>query len=129
MQTLVHFPHLDLRTQSVTARLTLAAQVWPQAKAAVVVPAISPTAKVCSLVMGISVTLILFCSHFHQVVDDKAAGKMSPIVKMGTANGVKVKLPSGGRGQRGSFHQGGGGEGEASIRGAGAKGRGVYCML
>lgn len=35
------------------------------------------------------------------MVDDKAAGKMSPIVKMGTANGVKVKLPSAGWGRRG----------------------------
>lgn len=69
---------------------SFAFQVWPQAKDAVVVPAISPTAKVCSLVMGITVTLILFCSHFHQAVDDKAAGKLSPIVRMGTANGVKV---------------------------------------
>ena len=67
-----------------------AMQVWPQAQNAIVVPAITPTAKVCSLVMGITVTLILFCSHFHQAVDDKAAGKLSPIVKIGTANGVKV---------------------------------------
>jgi 2-carboxy-1,4-naphthoquinone phytyltransferase len=43
-----------------------------------------------SLIVGISTSLILFCSHFHQVEDDLAAGKLSPIVRMGTEMGVKV---------------------------------------
>jgi 2-carboxy-1,4-naphthoquinone phytyltransferase len=43
-----------------------------------------------SLIIGISTSLILFCSHFHQVKDDLAAGKRSPIVRMGTELGVKV---------------------------------------
>jgi 2-carboxy-1,4-naphthoquinone phytyltransferase len=43
-----------------------------------------------SLIIGISTSLILFCSHFHQVKDDLAAGKLSPIVRMGTAMGVTV---------------------------------------
>ena len=34
--------------------------------------------------------LFLFCSHFHQVKDDLAAGKRSPIVRLGTATGAKV---------------------------------------
>ena len=43
-----------------------------------------------SLIIGISTSLILFCSHFHQVKDDLAAGKLSPIVRMGTKMGAKV---------------------------------------
>lgn len=43
-----------------------------------------------STIVGISTSIILFCSHFHQVEDDLAAGKRSPIVRMGTANGAKV---------------------------------------
>ena len=43
-----------------------------------------------SLIIGISTSLILFCSHFHQVKDDLAAGKLSPIVRMGTKMGARV---------------------------------------
>ncbi|QIZ72028.1 2-carboxy-1,4-naphthoquinone phytyltransferase [Oxynema aestuarii] len=43
-----------------------------------------------SVVVGMATTLILFCSHFHQVDDDLAAGKRSPIVRMGTATGAKL---------------------------------------
>jgi 2-carboxy-1,4-naphthoquinone phytyltransferase len=43
-----------------------------------------------ALIIGISTSLILFCSHFHQVKDDLAAGKSSPIVRMGTELGAKV---------------------------------------
>jgi 2-carboxy-1,4-naphthoquinone phytyltransferase len=43
-----------------------------------------------SAIIGISTSLILFCSHFHQVKDDLAAGKRSPIVRMGTELGAKV---------------------------------------
>lgn len=40
--------------------------------------------------IGITTSLILFCSHFHQVEDDLAAGKRSPIVRMGTKRGAQV---------------------------------------
>jgi 1,4-dihydroxy-2-naphthoate phytyltransferase len=40
--------------------------------------------------IGITTSLILFCSHFHQVDDDLAAGKRSPIVRMGTGRGSQV---------------------------------------
>ncbi len=43
-----------------------------------------------SLIIGISTSIILFCSHFHQVKDDLAAGKRSPIVSMGSELGAKV---------------------------------------
>jgi 2-carboxy-1,4-naphthoquinone phytyltransferase len=37
-----------------------------------------------SVIVGILTSLILFCSHFHQVADDVAAGKKSPVVRLGT---------------------------------------------
>jgi 2-carboxy-1,4-naphthoquinone phytyltransferase len=40
--------------------------------------------------VGITTSLILLCSHFHQVEDDRAAGKRSPIVRMGTKLGAEV---------------------------------------
>ena len=43
-----------------------------------------------STIIGISTSIILFCSHFHQVEDDVAAGKRSPIVRLGTAKGAIV---------------------------------------
>ena len=43
-----------------------------------------------STIVGISTSIILFCSHFHQVEDDLAAGKLSPIVRLGTNTGAKV---------------------------------------
>ncbi|MEQ8753578.1 MAG: 2-carboxy-1,4-naphthoquinone phytyltransferase [Coleofasciculus sp. G1-WW12-02] len=43
-----------------------------------------------SMIIGISTSIILFCSHFHQVEDDIAAGKRSPIVVLGTQRGAKL---------------------------------------
>ncbi|CAM6127962.1 unnamed protein product [Calypogeia fissa] len=43
-----------------------------------------------SVLVGITTSLILFCSHFHQIEGDFLAGKLSPLVRMGTANGSKV---------------------------------------
>jgi 1,4-dihydroxy-2-naphthoate octaprenyltransferase len=43
-----------------------------------------------SIIVGIATSVILFCSHFHQVEDDAAAGKRSPIVRLGTQRGSKV---------------------------------------
>lgn len=45
---------------------------------------------VVSAIIGISTSIILFCSHFHQVEDDLAAGKRSPIVRLGTARGAQL---------------------------------------
>jgi 2-carboxy-1,4-naphthoquinone phytyltransferase len=50
----------------------------------------SATSLIASIILGLTTTLILFCSHFHQVEDDRAAGKRSPIVRLGTARGAKV---------------------------------------
>lgn len=43
-----------------------------------------------SAIIGISTSIILFCSHFHQVEDDLSAGKRSPIVRLGTSRGAKL---------------------------------------
>lgn len=43
-----------------------------------------------SVIIGITTSIILFCSHFHQAEDDLAAGKYSPIVRLGTAKGSKL---------------------------------------
>ncbi|MGG6293099.1 2-carboxy-1,4-naphthoquinone phytyltransferase [Leptolyngbya sp. AN02str] len=50
----------------------------------------SLTALAASVVVGISTTLVLFCSHFHQVADDIAAGKRSPIVRLGTQRAANL---------------------------------------
>jgi 1,4-dihydroxy-2-naphthoate octaprenyltransferase len=44
----------------------------------------SLTSQLASIILGMTTSLILFCSHFHQVKDDLAAGKRSPIVRLGT---------------------------------------------
>lgn len=41
-------------------------------------------------IVGIATTLVLFCSHFHQVEDDLKAGKKSPIVRLGTRRGAQL---------------------------------------
>ncbi|XP_010917310.1 2-carboxy-1,4-naphthoquinone phytyltransferase, chloroplastic isoform X2 [Elaeis guineensis] len=45
-----------------------------------------------SVLVGLTTTLILFCSHFHQIDGDRAVGKMSPLVRIGTRAGSKVFL-------------------------------------
>jgi 1,4-dihydroxy-2-naphthoate octaprenyltransferase len=50
----------------------------------------SVTSLIASIILGISTSIILFCSHFHQVADDLAAGKRSPIVRMGTDRGAQL---------------------------------------
>lgn len=52
--------------------------------------AFSPLAFAVATFVGFTTTLILFCSHFHQVADDLAAGKRSPIVRLGTARGANL---------------------------------------
>ena len=47
-----------------------------------------------SLLLGtgpaLSITLVLFCSHFHQIKEDKKYGKYSPLVLMGTKKSAKL---------------------------------------
>ncbi|MBW4466193.1 MAG: 2-carboxy-1,4-naphthoquinone phytyltransferase [Pegethrix bostrychoides GSE-TBD4-15B] len=50
----------------------------------------SAEALAASLLLGVSTSLILFCSHFHQVADDLAAGKRSPVVRLGTKRAAQL---------------------------------------
>ncbi|MBD6617833.1 2-carboxy-1,4-naphthoquinone phytyltransferase [Komarekiella sp. 'clone 1'] len=52
----------------------------------------SITSLAASIIVGIVTSLILFCSHFHQVKDDIAAGKRSPIVRLGTAKAAQLLI-------------------------------------
>jgi 1,4-dihydroxy-2-naphthoate phytyltransferase len=47
-------------------------------------------ALAASVVVGMATSLILFCSHFHQVEDDQAAGKRSPVVRLGTRRSARL---------------------------------------
>lgn len=49
----------------------------------------SPNFLAASIIVGIVTSVILFCSHFHQVEDDAAVGKRSPIVRLGTERGAR----------------------------------------
>jgi len=50
----------------------------------------SATTFAASVIVGVATSIILFCSHFHQVDDDLAAGKKSPIVRLGTKKGAEL---------------------------------------
>ncbi len=50
----------------------------------------SLSSQLAGIMIGITTTLVLFCSHFHQVMDDIAAGKRSPIVRLGTRRGAAL---------------------------------------
>ncbi|WCJ18762.1 2-carboxy-1 4-naphthoquinone phytyltransferase chloroplastic [Euphorbia peplus] len=43
-----------------------------------------------SVLVGFTTSLILLCSHFHQIEEDKAVGKISPLVRLGTEGGSRV---------------------------------------
>ena len=47
-----------------------------------------------SLLLGsgssLATTLVLFCSHFHQIKEDKKNGKISPLVRLGAKKGAKL---------------------------------------
>ncbi|KAK7319450.1 hypothetical protein RJT34_04171 [Clitoria ternatea] len=56
---------------------------------------LSGTVLSASVLVGFTTSLILFCSHFHQVEGDEEVGKMSPLVRLGTERGadlVKVAI-------------------------------------
>lgn len=50
----------------------------------------SSTVLSVSVLVGVTTTLILFCSHFHQIDGDWEVGKMSPLVRIGTKRGSEV---------------------------------------
>uniref|UniRef100_A0A6N2LJK1 Uncharacterized protein n=1 Tax=Salix viminalis TaxID=40686 RepID=A0A6N2LJK1_SALVM len=61
---------------------------WQQHKMSIL--PLTGTILSASLLVGFTTTLILFCSHFHQVEEDKAVGKFSPLVRLGTERGSGV---------------------------------------
>ncbi|MBW4580436.1 MAG: 2-carboxy-1,4-naphthoquinone phytyltransferase [Tildeniella nuda ZEHNDER 1965/U140] len=64
--------------------LAFAAAYYSQTKA------VSSANFAASAIVGVSTSLILFCSHFHQEDDDAAVGKRSPIVRLGTKRAAQL---------------------------------------
>ena len=60
----------------------------------VIAPAAEAVPWGAALVLGsgpaLATTLVLFCSHFHQVEQDAAHGKQSPVVRLGTARAASL---------------------------------------
>ncbi len=54
--------------------------------------AVVPWAAALQLGSGpaLATTLVLFCSHFHQVAEDAAHGKRSPVVRLGTGRAAAL---------------------------------------
>ncbi len=50
----------------------------------------TPLVGVTSVLVGVVTSLILFCSHFNQVTEDQAAGKLSPVVRLGTERSAQL---------------------------------------
>ncbi|CAL4929508.1 unnamed protein product [Urochloa decumbens] len=55
---------------------------------------LTKTVIASSVLVGLTTTLILFCSHFHQIDGDLAVGKMSPLVRVGTEAGSRIVMVS-----------------------------------
>jgi len=52
--------------------------------------AVTAAAAAAAAVVGATTTSVLFCSHFHQIEGDAAAGKRSPLVRLGARRGYQV---------------------------------------
>jgi 1,4-dihydroxy-2-naphthoate phytyltransferase len=65
-----------------TAAALLALAPASQTSSAAVIP--WGTAFLLGSGPALATTLVLFCSHFHQVAEDAAHGKFSPVVRLGT---------------------------------------------
>lgn len=58
--------------------------------AAPLLAGVSPLVVLLAVLVGLTTSVILFCSHWHQIKGDRAAGKMSPLVRIGTAQACEV---------------------------------------
>ena len=58
--------------------------------AAVAAPALPPSIWLLGIMVGTTTSIILFCSHFHQIDGDTAAGKRSPLVRLGLGRAVRL---------------------------------------
>jgi 1,4-dihydroxy-2-naphthoate octaprenyltransferase len=64
---------------------------------------IGTAAWTSSALVGSSIAVILFCSHFHQIEGDLAAGKASPLTRLGLDQGLMVRSLPGHRFPGGLF--------------------------
>jgi 1,4-dihydroxy-2-naphthoate octaprenyltransferase len=71
-----------------TAAALLAVAPPPAGAAAAAIP--WGTAVVLGAGPALATTLVLFCSHFHQVAEDAAHGKRSPVVRLGSARAAAL---------------------------------------
>lgn len=62
----------------------------PSAASALAGPIPWKTALLLGSGPAVATTLVLFCSHFHQVEQDASHGKRSPVVKLGTASAAAL---------------------------------------
>ncbi|XP_034679116.1 2-carboxy-1,4-naphthoquinone phytyltransferase, chloroplastic isoform X1 [Vitis riparia] len=69
---------------------TTAFYLMQTATSEMISPLVTATVLSASLLVGFTTTLILFCSHFHQVEGDRAVGKMSPLVRLDTEKGSRI---------------------------------------
>ena len=53
-------------------------------------PQFSTNILASSVCVGLATSIILFCSHFHQIEDDLAGGKYSPVVRLGTEKSAQI---------------------------------------
>ena len=53
-------------------------------------PELDHTILASAASIGFATSMILFCAHFHQVEDDLAGGKYSPVVRLGTKKSAKI---------------------------------------
>jgi 1,4-dihydroxy-2-naphthoate octaprenyltransferase len=54
---------------------------------------VSLPAAAASVLVGLTTTGILFCSHFHQIEGDLSAGKQSPLVRLGASRAFQARAP------------------------------------
>ena len=73
----------SMSNKAAAAATAAATAAWP-------LPLATPAAASAAVVVGMTTAAVLFCSHFHQIEGDRAAGKMSPLVRLGAADGARV---------------------------------------
>ncbi|KXZ53979.1 hypothetical protein GPECTOR_6g899 [Gonium pectorale] len=82
--------YLALQPDGGAAAAAAAAAAGAAGPAAALAAGVPPLVWACALLVGLTTTVILFCSHFHQIAGDTAAGKRSPLVRLGTERGRRV---------------------------------------
>ena len=73
----------QMSNKAAAAATAAATAAWP-------LPLATPAAAAAAVVVGMTTAAVLFCSHFHQIEGDRAAGKLSPLVRLGAADGARV---------------------------------------